>query len=102
MLGCVVVLVRVTDSVSLSLCLSVSLSLCLSVSHTARCQLRYDDLISDNEMSLLKCLKLRGFDDIKLEPLLPVLLTLEGIEKVLDEVRLTGAGSLATRLLIQT
>eukprot|EP01043_Picozoa_sp_COSAG02_P051912 COSAG02_NODE_5523_length_4260_cov_2.021629_2_plen_1094_part_01 len=49
-------------------------------------KLRYDDLISDSEMSLFKCLKLTGFDDIKLEPLLPVLLTLEGIEKVLDEL----------------
>ena len=35
-------------------------------------KLRYDDLISDNEMSLYKCLKLTGFDDIRLEPLLPV------------------------------
>jgi hypothetical protein len=49
-------------------------------------KLRYDDLLSDNEASLYKCLKLTGFDDIKLEPLLPVLLTLEGCEKVLDEL----------------
>eukprot|EP01045_Picozoa_sp_COSAG04_P007403 COSAG04_NODE_386_length_15303_cov_3.425151_7_plen_1858_part_00 len=49
-------------------------------------KLRYDDLLSDYENSLFRCLKLSGFDEGEHEPFLPPLLTLEGVELMLDEL----------------